>query len=492
MATTWGTFLHAAVPVHVLLIIVGAGGARRRRSPGLARRMGWTRPVAWLGALLAVGGSALFSVALLPGVAAPARPTRRGRTRCWRSRWPPIGRAARRLGARDHTTSPSGWPRPQRVPALALPDESPADVAGPRPPLRRAAGWSSTSAGARRLARRSSTSGDPAPACFHEIPLPVPVRPGGRRRRSQDVRVFADRLPVGADVARSAPRPLGAARRSPWPRRRITLAARWTIPGANRRGTRFDELHAEAAEALAYAANTLRAVRDRYRGGLPRRPGPLAGPRRTTSTSLEQRAATARERHAPADGRRTHSPPRPPRRAPPTCGCGSCAARWTAPAATWPATRRSCPAWSSPSATSRAPGCSWSAATPRLVTDPALPGLTTELQMRIVEAQEAERAGWPRRSTTARRRRSPTRSSRSSSSTASSSPTRAWPARSCGFLRELLRRELGDVRSFIVQLRPPVLDELGLDGVDPDAVDDAGRAVRPADQHRPRRRPRTA
>ncbi len=34
------------------------------------------------------------------------------------------------------------------------------------------------------------------------------------------------------------------------------------------------------------------------------------------------------------------------------------------------------------------------------------------------------------------------------------------------FLRELLRRELGDVRTFISQLRPPVLDELGLDGAD--------------------------
>jgi two-component system sensor histidine kinase DegS len=32
------------------------------------------------------------------------------------------------------------------------------------------------------------------------------------------------------------------------------------------------------------------------------------------------------------------------------------------------------------------------------------------------------------------------------------------------FLRELLRRELGDVRAFISQLRPPLLVELGLDG----------------------------
>jgi two-component system sensor histidine kinase DegS len=32
------------------------------------------------------------------------------------------------------------------------------------------------------------------------------------------------------------------------------------------------------------------------------------------------------------------------------------------------------------------------------------------------------------------------------------------------FLRELVRRELGDVRAFISQLRPPMLDQLGLDG----------------------------
>jgi len=39
------------------------------------------------------------------------------------------------------------------------------------------------------------------------------------------------------------------------------------------------------------------------------------------------------------------------------------------------------------------------------------------------------------------------------------------------FLRELLRRELGDVRSFISQLRPPVLEQLGLDGAIHDAIE---------------------
>jgi two-component system sensor histidine kinase DegS len=38
------------------------------------------------------------------------------------------------------------------------------------------------------------------------------------------------------------------------------------------------------------------------------------------------------------------------------------------------------------------------------------------------------------------------------------------------FLRDLLRRELGDVRGFLNQLRPPVLDELGLNGAITDAA----------------------
>jgi two-component system sensor histidine kinase DegS len=38
------------------------------------------------------------------------------------------------------------------------------------------------------------------------------------------------------------------------------------------------------------------------------------------------------------------------------------------------------------------------------------------------------------------------------------------------FLRELLRRELGSVRTFISQLRPAILDELGLEGAISDAV----------------------
>jgi hypothetical protein len=57
--TTWGTYLHAAAPAHVLLIVSGLAAL----DSGLAwvgRHRGWTRPVAWLGPLFAGAGAVLF------------------------------------------------------------------------------------------------------------------------------------------------------------------------------------------------------------------------------------------------------------------------------------------------------------------------------------------------------------------------------------------------------------------------------------------------
>jgi hypothetical protein len=65
VSTTWGTFLHAAGAIHVLLVIsallvldrlIGWVGARRK----------WTNPVAWLGPAFAIAGCLLFSATLLP------------------------------------------------------------------------------------------------------------------------------------------------------------------------------------------------------------------------------------------------------------------------------------------------------------------------------------------------------------------------------------------------------------------------------------------
>ena len=134
VATTWGTFLHAAAPVHVL-IIVSALGALDAGLARLGRRMGWNRPIAWLGAVLAVGGSALFAVALVPIIAAQARDTART--------YAVLARQMAAIGAPLDGSHPVIHDFPiwlaetQRVPALALPDETPCGRARPRHGVRR-------------------------------------------------------------------------------------------------------------------------------------------------------------------------------------------------------------------------------------------------------------------------------------------------------------------------------------------------------------------
>jgi two-component system, NarL family, sensor histidine kinase DegS len=109
-----------------------------------------------------------------------------------------------------------------------------------------------------------------------------------------------------------------------------------------------------------------------------------------------------------------------------------------------------------------------------LVTEVAGEGMSTDLQMRIVQAQEAERSRLAQE--------------------VHDGPAQALSnaifqveyiervlnedVRMAGgelrFLRDLLRRELSEVRTFISQLRPPLLDELGLDGSIMDAVENMG------------------
>ena len=122
-----------------------------------------------------------------------------------------------------------------------------------------------------------------------------------------------------------------------------------------------------------------------------------------------------------------------------------------------------------------------------LLADPAAPDLADDLQMRIVEAREAERTRLAQE--------------------IHDGPAQALANAIFGveyiekildrdrpaarielrFLRERLRRELGDVRAFISQLRPPILDEIGLDGAIRDAADTLARADRRRGRGRPRR-----
>ena len=105
-----------------------------------------------------------------------------------------------------------------------------------------------------------------------------------------------------------------------------------------------------------------------------------------------------------------------------------------------------------------------------LVRDDQLPGNIADMQMRIVEAQEAER----------------TRLAQEIHDGPGQALTNAIfqveylermivrdPRGARGelrFLRDILRRELSDVRTFISALRPPVLDQLGLDGAIRDTI----------------------
>jgi hypothetical protein len=72
VSTTWGTFLHAAGAIHVLLVI-SALLVLDGLIAWVGRLRGWTNPVAWLGPAFAVAGCMLFSLVILPSDGAASR-----------------------------------------------------------------------------------------------------------------------------------------------------------------------------------------------------------------------------------------------------------------------------------------------------------------------------------------------------------------------------------------------------------------------------------
>ncbi len=124
VATTWGTFLHAAGPVHVLLLIscLLALDALIARI-GVIR--GWTRPVAWLGPTLTVSVALLFTLSVA-GFGAQSRDIER--------RYAALTHQLELIGADRGQQGPviSDFPiwfaESQRAPALGLPNESPTSV----------------------------------------------------------------------------------------------------------------------------------------------------------------------------------------------------------------------------------------------------------------------------------------------------------------------------------------------------------------------------
>jgi two-component system sensor histidine kinase DegS len=227
------------------------------------------------------------------------------------------------------------------------------------------------------------------------------------------------------------------------------------------RDSRFDELYAEAKSTLGYGANSLRSVTERYREAyretLTRwhrlrdmvdtvdrtpRPSHKAG---DAAAAAEAGAEDARQKTIRGDIERL------------TSDLGH---HQTELSKLELSVRSMENAW-----------LFLERGDASLLADVADAGLSTDLQMRIVQAQEAER------SRLAQEVHDGPAQALSNAifqveyiERVLDEDTR-MAHNELRFLRELLRRELGEVRTFISQLRPPLLDELGLDGSIMDAVE---------------------
>jgi hypothetical protein len=169
--TRWGTFLHASVPVVVLLLVAGLAGL----DEGLAwvgRKRDWSRPVAWLAPLFAGLGAVLFMVT---GVIAYGGLSQ-GTGTAYLDLGPRMAAAGVPLdgSAPVIANHPIWLAEVRRISALALPDEPVASVVD----LAR-------KFGARLVVLDGDFGGwpgrlatDPDAACLERVPLPPPVGGG--------------------------------------------------------------------------------------------------------------------------------------------------------------------------------------------------------------------------------------------------------------------------------------------------------------------------
>ena len=246
---------------------------------------------------------------------------------------------------------------------------------------------------------------------------------------------------------------------------------------------RFDTLHAEAKEALSYAANTLRAVTERYREAFHQDLGVWHGDsdaldRADRVTSAEPTLATpgtagaAEGADAPTWGEAAEAAAQSEAEAAAQEGRSSELRRRIALHTSELGERHT--ELARLELAVRGLERTWlflERGDASLLADPAAPDLADDLQMRIVEAREAERT-----------RLAQEIHDGPAQALANAifgveyiekivERDRAAALMELRLLRDRLRRDLGDVRAFISQLRPPILDEVGLDGSLRDAVD---------------------
>jgi hypothetical protein len=191
VATTWGTFLHAAAPVHVLLLVSALGGLDAALA-ALARRMGWTKPVTWVGGVMAVAVSAMFTLVLLPNTFAQSAE----RARRFELLTEGMAAAGAPFGVIGPviTDQPLWMAEAARVPTLALPGEPPSDVLDLATDPRFDARWMVLLDPETPWPDIEANRTDPASACFTQVPLDLPADPADAGLLA-DVRVYLIECP---------------------------------------------------------------------------------------------------------------------------------------------------------------------------------------------------------------------------------------------------------------------------------------------------------
>ncbi|GAC1673441.1 MAG: hypothetical protein NVS9B8_16140 [Candidatus Limnocylindrales bacterium] len=176
VATTWGTFLHAAGPVHVLLVVAALVGLDALIA-AVGRRRLWTNPVAWLAPTLTISGAVLFTAVLFPSFGGNSGAVE-ARYRALAAQMAAAGMALG-SGGPVITDFPIWLAAATPAEALALPAESPASVVS-----------LATAFGTRILVISSTdhggwpdilAAGDPASRCFVPVDIGVPVDPVAAR-----------------------------------------------------------------------------------------------------------------------------------------------------------------------------------------------------------------------------------------------------------------------------------------------------------------------
>jgi len=188
VATTWGTFLHAAGAVDVLLV-VSAVLALARVMDWVGQRRRWTQSGAWLGPTLTIVSAGLLTFALLPADGSAAAETR--------MRFEALPDALRSAGVSLDTSGPVITDTPiwfatsTGHPALALPNEPPSSVAD------LAAHFGATLVIVDRdnhgaFDEGLRTAADPKAPCFTPLPM---THLGDDPTAGLDVTVYAIRCP---------------------------------------------------------------------------------------------------------------------------------------------------------------------------------------------------------------------------------------------------------------------------------------------------------